>query len=128
MKLKITIDGKPYEVDVDAEEAEAVHAPATHRPVSYVPAAPAPTPSGGAAGGAETVSDESKVCRSPMVGVVNRITSQEGQEVKVDDALLVLEAMKMETSITSPVAGKIRRIRVAAGESVQAGQVVVEFE
>jgi len=128
LKLKINIDGKPYEVEVEAEETETVHAPATNRPVSWTPpasAAPAPT---AAAGGGEAVADESKVCRSPMVGVVNRITAQEGHEVKVDDALLVLEAMKMETSITSPVAGKIKKIRVDAGQSVQAGQVLVEFE
>jgi biotin carboxyl carrier protein len=129
VKMKITIDGKPYEVEVEAEDTEAVHAPAAYRPVSYSPAAApsAPLPAA-AAGGAETVADESKVCRSPMVGVVNRINAQEGQEVKVDDALLILEAMKMETSITSPVAGRIRKIRVSAGESVQAGQVLVEFE
>jgi|SRR5579884_4105677 len=129
LKLKITIDGKPYEVDVEAEETEAVHAPATYRPGSYSPTAPpAPAPTSAASGGAEAAADENKVCRSPMVGVVNRINAQEGQEVKVDDALLVLEAMKMETSITSPVAGKIRKIRVAAGESVQAGQILIEFE
>jgi biotin carboxyl carrier protein len=34
----------------------------------------------------------------------------------------------METSVTSPVAGKVAAIKVAAGESVQSGQVVVEFE
>lgn len=128
VKMKITIDGKPYEVDVEAEETEAVHAPATYRPVSYSPAAPPSAPVAGAsAAGGGAVADESKVCRSPMVGVVNRINAQEGQEVKVDDALLILEAMKMETSITSPVAGKISKIRVSAGESVQAGQVLVEF-
>ena len=129
MKMKITIDGKPYEVEVEAEDTEAVHAPATYRPGSYAPASPLSSPAPGApAAGSETVADENKVCRSPMVGVVNRINAQEGQEVKVDDALLILEAMKMETSITSPVSGRIRKIRVSAGESVQAGQVLVEFE
>jgi len=42
--------------------------------------------------------------------------------------LLVLEAMKMETSVTAPVAGKVAAVKVAAGDSVQAGQIVVEFE
>jgi biotin carboxyl carrier protein len=63
-----------------------------------------------------------------MVGVVVRVNAQEGQEVKVDDALLVLEAMKMETTITSPVAGKIKRVRISAGESVQANQVLIDFD
>jgi methylmalonyl-CoA carboxyltransferase small subunit len=130
VKLKITVDDKTYEVDVEAEESEAVHAPAAYRPVSWSgsagPALVTP-PAGAAAPNGEAV-DESKVCRSPMVGVVVRVNAQEGQEVKVDDALLVLEAMKMETTITSPVAGKIKRVRISAGESVQANQVLIDFD
>jgi methylmalonyl-CoA carboxyltransferase 1.3S subunit len=42
--------------------------------------------------------------------------------------LLVLKAMKMETNITAPTAGKIKAVTVAAGDSVQAGQVLVELE
>ncbi|MGA2186232.1 MAG: biotin/lipoyl-containing protein [Bryobacteraceae bacterium] len=131
MKLKITVDNKTYEVEVEAEESEVVHAPAAYRPVSWsAPSAPAPvtTPAGGASSGNGEAVDESKVCRSPMVGVVVRLNAQEGQAVKVDDSLLVLEAMKMETTITSPVAGKIKRVRVGAGQSVQANQVLVDFE
>ncbi len=41
---------------------------------------------------------------------------------------MVLEAMKMETNITAPVAGKVATIRVKAGDTVQADEVVVEFE
>lgn len=130
MKLKITLDDKVYDVDVEAEESEEVHAPAAYRPVFWsAPSAPAPTAAtAGASSGNGEVVDESKVCRSPMVGVVVRLNAQEGQAVKVDDSLLVLEAMKMETTITSPVAGKIKRVRVGAGESVQANQVLVDFE
>jgi biotin carboxyl carrier protein len=130
VKLKITVDNKTYEVDVEAEESEEVHAPAAYRPVSWsAPSGPVPVaaPTGPAASNGEAV-DEDKVCRSPMMGVVVRLNAQEGQTVKVDDSLLVLEAMKMETTITSPVAGKIKRIRVGAGESVQTNQVVVDFE
>ena len=131
MKLKITVDNKVYEVEVEAEESEEVHAPAAYRPVSWSgPSASAPVSAsaGGAAAGNGEVVDESKVCRSPMVGVVVRLNAREGQTVKVDDSLLVLEAMKMETTITSPVAGKIKRVRVDAGQSVQANQILVDFE
>ena len=41
---------------------------------------------------------------------------------------MVLEAMKMETNITAPIAGRIAALRVAPGDNVQSGQVVVEFE
>lgn len=131
MKLKITVDNKVYEVEVEAEDSEEVHAPAAYRPVSWsAPSASAPVTAsaGGAAAGNGEAVDESKVCRSPMVGVVVRLNAQEGQTVKVDDSLLVLEAMKMETTITSPVAGKIKRVRVDAGQSVQANQILVDFE
>ena len=57
-----------------------------------------------------------------------RVATQVGQTLQAGDMLLVLEAMKMETNITAPVAGKVAAIKVNQGDSVQAGQVVVEFE
>jgi methylmalonyl-CoA carboxyltransferase small subunit len=123
VKLKITVDGETYEVEVEAVEPEA--APVLPRgyvtqPASIqVPAAP-PRPASPA--------DEERVCRSPISGVVVRIAVQPGQTLQVGDILLVLEAMKMETNITSPVAGKIAAIKVRQGDAVQAGEVVAEFE
>ena len=52
----------------------------------------------------------------------------EGQSIQTGDTILVLEAMKMETNITAPMAGKIVKIRVNPGDSVKAGMVLVEFE
>jgi methylmalonyl-CoA carboxyltransferase small subunit len=130
MKLNITIDGKTYEVEVDAAEPESPAA-APHNPgglnigsaplrvpASYAQAAP---PAG------QPVNEE-KVCRSPVSGIVVRLAAQVGQSLQTGDILLVLEAMKMETNITAPSPGKIAAIRVNQGDSVQAGQVVVEFE
>jgi biotin carboxyl carrier protein len=59
---------------------------------------------------------------------VVRVNAQVGQQIQANDPLLVLEAMKMETNITSPVAGKIKAIKAGVGEGVQVGQVLVEFE
>ncbi len=53
---------------------------------------------------------------------------QPGQSLQTNDPLMVLEAMKMETNITAPVAGRVKSVNVSAGESVQMGQVLVEFE
>ena len=127
MKLKLTIDGKPYEVEVEIEEDQPVrnYAPAAVMSSAVAPVAPLPA-AAGANGGGSTASDD-KVCRSPMVGIIVRVNTQEGQSVQKDDPLLVLEAMKMETTITSPVTGKVKTILVSSGESVQAGQVLVEF-
>lgn len=130
MKLKITIDGKQYDVEVEvAEEERPSSGPYYYvppaNPVS-LPSVTPPPPVGQAAGGA--VADEAKVCRSPIAGVVVRINAQAGQQIQVNDPLLVLEAMKMETNITSPVSGKIKAVKAGVGEGVKTGQVVVEFE
>ncbi len=69
-----------------------------------------------------------EVCRSPIAGVVRRVSAQVGQAIQANDVLLVLEAMKMETVITSPVAGKVARVNATVGDAVQSGQVLVEFE
>ena len=88
-----------------------------------VPAAPAPVKPAEAA-----PVNEGRVCRSPVSGIVVRVVTQVGQTLQVGDVLLILEAMKMETSVTSPVAGKVASIKVSPGDSVQSGQVAVEFE
>ena len=129
MKLKLTVDGKLYEVDVEVAEEAKPHP-------SFVPPAGQGsrevTGSGAAAskqsGGQEQVADESKVCRSPIAGVVVRAPVQVGQEIHVGDVLMVLEAMKMETLITAPIDGKVAKINLAVGDPVQARQVLVEFE
>jgi methylmalonyl-CoA carboxyltransferase small subunit len=56
------------------------------------------------------------------------VVAQPGQTLQAGDILLVLEAMKMETNITAPIAGKVKEIKVKQGDSLQSGQVAVEFE
>jgi methylmalonyl-CoA carboxyltransferase small subunit len=130
VKLNITIDGKTYEVDVEASEPEAPGAP-QHVSGFNIGSSPLRVPAGVApiAPPADaTPVNEAKVCRSPVSGIVVRVAAQVGQTLQPGDILVVLEAMKMETNITAPSAGKIAVIRVNQGDSVQAGQVVVEFE
>jgi biotin carboxyl carrier protein len=128
VKLKITVENKTYEVDVEAAQPEAEVVPPrgyTVQPAPIrVPAAPAPAGAPVAGGSA----DETKNCRSPISGIVVKVSAQAGQSIQPGDILLVLEAMKMETNITAPVAGKVSKINVSAGDSVQNGQVLVEFE
>lgn len=128
MRLKITVDGKQYEVEVDVHEPEPP-GPGYLPPIGQqarvsaaaVPVAAQPRRE-------EPIADEGKVCRSPLAGVVAKVAAQVGQEIQVHDVLLVLEAMKMETVITAPVAGKVARINANVGDGVQQGQVLVEFE
>jgi len=130
VKLKITLDNKVYEVEVEASEPEPEPLP----PSGYIMQpgvarvmAPVPTPSSVKSAGSENV-DETKVCRSPINGIVVKIAAQLGQSIQPGDTLLVLEAMKMETNITAPVAGKVSKINVKSGDGVQAGLILVEFE
>jgi biotin carboxyl carrier protein len=128
VKLKLTIDGKVYEVEVDATEPAQPHPSyippmdKTQVPPTHLPAVSAPTQTG-----QDTVADESKVCRSPMAGIVVRVTAQVGQVIQANDVLVVLEAMKMETVVTAPRGGKIAKLNVKSGDSVQGGQVLVEL-
>ena len=70
----------------------------------------------------------SKVVPAPMPGLIVSIGCNVGDEVRRNDGLLVMEAMKMENDIKAPVSGKIKNIFVEAGQSVDKGQKLVEFE
>ena len=63
--------------------------------------------------------------RAPMAGKIIRILVQPGEPVKAGAPLLILEAMKMETRLTAEVAGTVAEVRVAAGDMVDGGQVLV---
>lgn len=65
---------------------------------------------------------------SPMPGQVLRIMVSEGQRVKPGDALLALEAMKMEQTIKAATEGTVRSILVKPGEMVAPGQMLVEIQ
>lgn len=66
--------------------------------------------------------------KAPMPGLILDINVSVGDEIKEDDPLLILEAMKMENSILSPRNGIIKFIGVAKGEAVDKGVLLVEFE
>lgn len=65
--------------------------------------------------------------KAPMPGMVLNILVQEGAEVKKGDALLILEAMKMENILKSPADGKVKAIVVKKGVAVEKNQVLIEF-
>jgi len=65
---------------------------------------------------------------SPMPGKVVRILVNEGQEVKKGETVIILSAMKMESEYKSAVDGKISKIHVAEGDTVEGNQVLIEIE
>ena len=69
-----------------------------------------------------------RICRSPVNGVVVRVNARAGDHVEAHDSMLVLEAMKMETSLTAPISGRLKCVNVAPGQAVKTDEVLVEFE
>jgi len=134
MKLKITVHGVAYEVDVEVLEASdemygaAAPLPAATAPdagprpavgpspVGPAPAAPAPS-AGGAVDGVA----------SPIAGTVLQVKVKPGDAVNQDQVLLVIEAMKMETAIAAPRSGTVKAVLVAAGDSVRETETLIEF-
>lgn len=66
--------------------------------------------------------------KAPMPGLILEINVEEAQEVKEDDPLLILEAMKMENVINSPRDGVIKSIKVKQGNTVEKNALLIEFE
>ena len=66
--------------------------------------------------------------KAELVGNLWKIVTEVGQQVEEDDTLMILESMKMETPVTTPVSGTIREILVREGEVVQEGQTVAIIE
>ena len=130
----VVVDGKEYAVDLvrlgrrtvtaDAVKAitgsvapvgppsAAAAAPAAPGP----PSAPRPAPSARGEGG----------ITAPMPGLVLAIKVKEGDTVQAGQALLVMEAMKMENAITASYNGTVARIYVREGDSISEGDLLVE--
>jgi acetyl/propionyl-CoA carboxylase alpha subunit len=94
---------------------------------------PAPPPAGppdvdALAGDHRGPSGEQSVVKAPMPGTVLRLLVGEGDSVRARQPLLVLEAMKMETPLTSPYDAVVRAVHVAEGDRVAGGAVLVELE
>lgn len=66
--------------------------------------------------------------RAPMPGLIININVNEGDEVKENEPLIILEAMKMENVMLSPRNGKIKLISVEKGQTVDKNELLIEFE
>lgn len=66
--------------------------------------------------------------KAELVGNLWKIVTEVGQQVEEDDTLMILESMKMEIPITTPVTGVVKEILVHEGDIVQEGQTVAIVE
>ena len=72
-------------------------------------------------------SNQLKELRAPMPGLVRQVNVQVGDQVDSGDALFILEAMKMENVLKSPVNGIVSDLFVKPGESVEKNQILLSF-
>ena len=93
--------------------------------------APAPKPAAKPAASAPAPAAPVKtdtVMYAPLPGLVVDVFVEVGQQLNIDDRVLVLEAMKMESDIFSTLKGRIKKVYVKNGDSVQEGEPLVEVE
>lgn len=127
MKYKVTLNGKTYEVEVEAgkavllDEYEAcAPAPAAAPTAETAPAAaaaPAPTPAVNLAAG--------EPVNAPMPGNILRVEVKQGDAIKAGQLLVVLEAMKMENEILAPKDGTVAQVVVSKGSTVETGSPLI---
>lgn len=112
----ITVNGNVY--DVTVEEKGAGTAPAAAPVMAAAPAAPkaAPAAAPKAAAGAGAIE-----VKAGAAGKVFKIEANVGQSVKKGDAVVIIEAMKMEIPVVAPEDGTVASIDAAVGDPVEAG-------
>ena len=103
--------------------ADAVAAPAAASApapkAAPAPAAPAPA--------APKVAAGAKVVEAPLPGTITKVLVKPGQALKAGETVCMMEAMKMENSITVEFAGTVKSVLVEVGAQVQSGQALVEL-
>ena len=109
----ITVEGKQYQVGV--EEVGGTSAPAQAIPLVSAPAQAAPKLAATNVSGTKLL--------SPFPGLINNLLVQNGETVKKDQPILVLEAMKMDNDITAPCDGVVA-FQVVKGANVESDAVL----
>lgn len=125
----VTVNGVTYEVSVEEASSAQSATPVAAAPVSpTAPAAPAtpvqaaPAPASPAAS-APAAGGES--VKAPMPGTILRMNVKVGDKIEKDDLVCILEAMKMENEIFSPVSGTVTAVNAPQGASVTTGDAIV---
>ena len=114
----ITVNGNVYDVTVEENVGGAVAAAPARKAAPVAPkAAPAAAPkAAGAAGGIKVTAG--------AAGKVFKLEASVGQKVSKGDAVVIIEAMKMEIPVVAPEDGTVATIEVAVGDAIEAGAVL----
>lgn len=127
-KLRITVQGKVYDVTVEVlEDDEAIQSEGLGFGTPPIPPPPVPV--------TQTAPPVSNVVKrggpnslaSPIAGSILKVFVSEGSEIEEKAPVVLMEAMKMETYIYAPKSGKIASVKVKKGDTVQAGDTLIEY-
>jgi biotin carboxyl carrier protein len=115
--IDIEVNGTSYSVKMK-EDIKTVKTPTLVRTASKSSIEPA------------KISASSSITKidAPIPGVILSLNVKVGDVIKLNDQLLVLEAMKMENSIVSEKSGTITAIHIKVGQQVLQGEVMIEME
>lgn len=122
-KLKVTVDGKTYDVLVEGAD-EPLRASPPAGPVLQQTSVAPPSSSAARPSGAAPAAGAGSVA-SPLSGRIVSVDCSVGQKVVAGDKLVTVEAMKMNTFVAAASDGVVTAIAVQAGDVVEEGQVLV---
>ena len=135
-KLRITVNGKDYDVSVQVlEDDEQVVTGSTGflsplPPVTAPPRPPSAMPAPVAApsrSGAPIKGDPNAIL-APVAGTVQKLYVQAGSKVDAKAPVVLLDAMKMDTYIYAPRAGEVAEVGVNPGDGVQVGDCLIRYK
>ena len=123
-KFNIKVNGTAYEVEVEEIGGAVSSAPVASAPVSAPAAAPAPKAEAPKAAAPSGSAGSVKV-EAPMPGTELRVNVNVGDTVEEGQAVVILEAMKMENEIAAPKSGTVASINATQGSAVNTGDLLI---
>ncbi|MBM4130950.1 acetyl-CoA carboxylase biotin carboxyl carrier protein subunit [bacterium] len=135
-KLRLTLNGKVYEVVVEVLEDDEQYVTGGNLPSARTAggaprvktaAAPAPAPAAPAAPRPAGGTVDPNTILAPIAGTVQKVFVQAGTHVEEKTPVILLDAMKMDTYIHAPRTGEVAEVCVAPGDTVQVGVVLLRY-
>lgn len=128
-KMRVTVEGKTYDVTVEIlEDDERIGSAALEPPpVHHAPPAPAAGRPAPRPGGGVVKKGDHDTLAAPLAGTVLKVFVHEGAVLEDKAPVVLMDAMKMETYIYAPRAGVVEKVFVSPTETVQAGDSLIRL-
>jgi len=116
--IRVEVNGNEYKVELEPDRSSTV--PKLVRSAKRKPEINI------SSSGSGVKRSQAKGVKAPIPGLIHTVLIKEGDRVNKGDAVIILEAMKMESEITSNTTGKVKKIMVKEGDTVQEGDLLIE--